>query len=196
MKTYEGMFLVDTKESKKGKDSVEEHIRTLVAKCGGEVKEFEIWDERKLAYEIKGTTNGTYFLTYFTGESDTVSRLNRECELSPVVLRSLILRVKAIPDRTVEIPEAAEEEHAPAEKPTPEPGSDGEAKTGDDVPAGTEYNEAEASPGEEIKDMGDGEAPPAPEESIPSEETDRSPEDAPEGTAHGGDTGEEESKSD
>ena len=107
MKIYEGMFLVDAKEARKASASMEDHIRGLVAKCGGEIKVFEKWDERKLAYEIKGTRNGTYYLTYFTGLDDTVSRLYRECELSPILLRALFLRVKKVPEPRREEPEEA-----------------------------------------------------------------------------------------
>lgn len=109
MKSYEGMFLVDTKESKKSSDSVEEQIRNLIKKCGGQVSVFERWDDRKLAYEVKGTTNGTYYLLYFTGDHETVGKLNRECELSPVVLRAMFLRIKKIPDPLELKPEVMEE---------------------------------------------------------------------------------------
>ena len=155
MKIYEGMFLVDTKEARKSSASVEEHIRNLVAKCGGEIKVFDKWDERKLAYEIKGTRNGTYYLTYFTGVEDTVSRLYRECELSPVLLRALFLRVKKVPEPKREEPEqppAAEEageKHAgkaEAEKPeAAEPEAAQQAKAETAEPASPPAAEAEAA---------------------------------------------------
>jgi small subunit ribosomal protein S6 len=98
LKTYEGMFVVDSKECKKNSGTVEDQVQALIAKCGGEVKEFLKWDERKLAYEIKGNTVGTYYLSYFTGDSETIHKLNRECQLSPVVLRALFLNITEIPE--------------------------------------------------------------------------------------------------
>ena len=98
MKNYEGMFVVDTRESKKGVDSVEDEVKGLISKCGGDPAWLMKWDDRKLAYEIKGSTHGTYFLSYFSGESDTVQKLSREIKLSPLVLRALFLRIKSIPD--------------------------------------------------------------------------------------------------
>ena len=98
MNKYEGMFLVDAKESKKGASPMEEQISALIAKCKGEVVRWEIWDERKLAYEIGGTTNGTYYLFYFSGGQDTISLLNREVKLSTRILRALFLRIKEIPE--------------------------------------------------------------------------------------------------
>jgi len=43
--------------------------------------------------------------------------LNRECELSPLVLRALFLKIAAIPDFSVNEPESKpDEEHEPEEK--------------------------------------------------------------------------------
>jgi len=111
------MFLVDSKSLKKGSDEVVDHIKALISKSEGKVVEFGKWDERKLAYEIKGTVNGTYYLCYFTGGPDTITVLNRECELSPLVLRALFLKIAAIPDFSVNEPESKpDEEHEPEEK--------------------------------------------------------------------------------
>ena len=74
MKKYEGMFVVDTREVKKDPGVVEDQINALITKCNGEVVRVEEWDERKLAYEISGTTNGSYYLYYFTGEPDYFAR--------------------------------------------------------------------------------------------------------------------------
>lgn len=138
MKKYEGMFVVDTKETKQGPGVVEDQINALITKCKGEVVRVEDWDERKLAYEISGTTNGTYFLYYFTGEPDTISTLNREVKLSPLVLRALFLSIKEIPEPEVREAEPAEErkvapaavkaEEAPAAVKAEEAPADVEAK--------------------------------------------------------------------
>ena len=115
MKKYEGMFVVDTKEVKKDPGVVEDQINALITKCNGEVVRVEEWDERKLAYEISGTTNGSYYLYYFTGEPETIGTLNREVTLSPLVLRALFLSIKEIPEPQVREEEATEErKEAPA----------------------------------------------------------------------------------
>lgn len=146
MKNYEGMFLVDTKESKKGDDSIEEDIKALISKCGGETAWLMKWDDRKLAYEIKGASHGLYFLTYFSGESDTIQKLNREIELSPLLLRALFLRIKDIPDMESQMKRPAEErefggsangvrergEYRPLEKAKI---ADGEERVSEELPA-------------------------------------------------------------
>jgi len=92
------MFVIDLSEVKKDTNEVEEQIEGLIKKCGGELAAIARWDERKLAYEIKGRDTALYTLTYFNGGQDTVKQLNHECRLSSTVLRALFLRIKEIPD--------------------------------------------------------------------------------------------------
>jgi len=98
LNTYEGMFVVDTKEVRKETQDAEEKLQGLITKSGGEVAVVKRWDERKLAYEIKGRIQGLYMLIYFTGDADVVKKLTRECQLSPLVLRLLCLKVTEVPD--------------------------------------------------------------------------------------------------
>lgn len=98
MNAYEGMFVIDLSEVKKDTNEVEEIVEGLIKKCGGELAALARWDERKLAYDIKGRDSGLYTLTYFHGGQETVKHLNHECRLSSVVLRALFLRLKEIPD--------------------------------------------------------------------------------------------------
>ena len=95
---YEGMFLAHNKEARKDVEYLEEHVRQLVEKSGGSVTHLKKWDERKLAYPIKGVTHGIYLLTYFTGEKDVVSKLRADVRLSRLVLRQLILRRETMPE--------------------------------------------------------------------------------------------------
>ena len=63
MNTYEGMFLLDV-----GQPNFElacEPIRNVLQRSNAEVLSMRLWDERKLAYEIKGRKRGVYVLVYF-----------------------------------------------------------------------------------------------------------------------------------
>ena len=40
-------------------------IVELIEKAGGEILVSRLWEERRLAYPIKGQRKGTYWLTYF-----------------------------------------------------------------------------------------------------------------------------------
>ena len=63
MKTYEGMFLVDA--GNPDFDAATAPIRTVLDRSAAEVLSFKPWDERRLAYEIKGRKRALYVLSYF-----------------------------------------------------------------------------------------------------------------------------------
>ncbi|MFO0985071.1 MAG: 30S ribosomal protein S6 [Planctomycetota bacterium] len=96
MKQYEGMFVVHNKEGRKELDYLQELVSGLITKCGGQIASIEKWDERKLAYDIDGHSQGIYYLAYFTGDSETVQKLRHECRLSDTVLRALFLAIDKI----------------------------------------------------------------------------------------------------
>ena len=77
----------------------------MVTKHGATIARCEKWGERRLAYEIKGRRRGTYVLIYFTATGTAVSEIYRECELSDLMLRTLILRAEAVPEGPLVAPE-------------------------------------------------------------------------------------------
>src|SRR5262245_66260084 len=91
------MFVVHNREGHKELDFLVELITGLITKCGGELVSIEKWDDRKLAYDIDGHSQGIYFLTFFKGDIDTVQKLRRECRLSDTVLRALFLAIEQFP---------------------------------------------------------------------------------------------------
>ena len=52
-----------------------------------------LWEERRLAYPIKGHRRGTYWLTYFRLESGRLAEVERQCQLNDSILRKLFLKV-------------------------------------------------------------------------------------------------------
>ena len=91
---YEGLFIFDSDLYAKGTDEVSSQVASIVEQLGGEVLLSRIWDERKLAYPIKGHRRGTYWLTYFRIEPSAVKDLTRQFQLSDSILRFLILLVE------------------------------------------------------------------------------------------------------
>ena len=69
----------------------------LATKHGGEILASNKWGDRKLAYEIGGHKRGAYLLVYFKAETTALTAIGREAELSDIVLRSVIIRVEAVP---------------------------------------------------------------------------------------------------
>jgi len=91
---YEGLFIFDSDLYAKGADEVSSQVASIVEKLGGEVLLSRMWDERKLAYPIKGQRRGTYWLAYFRIDPSAIKDLTRQFQLSDSILRFLILVVE------------------------------------------------------------------------------------------------------
>lgn len=95
-KTYEGMFLFDA--SKTDAKAATEAIENVLKRSEGEVLSLNSWDERRLAYEIKGASRGLYMLTYFKADPEKIQDIERDCQLGEEILRVMILRRDTISD--------------------------------------------------------------------------------------------------
>lgn len=87
--TYEGMFLVD---SSSDFEAASEPVKSILTRYGAELLAFKPWDDRKLAYEIRGRKRGLYVLSYFKADPQKIVEIEHDCELDERVLRQLILR--------------------------------------------------------------------------------------------------------
>ncbi len=90
---YEGLFIFDSDLYAKGPDDISGQVASVIEQIGGEVLLSRLWDERKLAYPIKGHRRGTYWLAYFKIDSLKVKELTQQFQLSESVLRFLFLSV-------------------------------------------------------------------------------------------------------
>ena len=90
---YEGLFIFDSDLYARGAEDVSSQVTNIVEQMGGEVLLSRLWDERKLAYPIKGHRRGTYWLAYFRIDPSAVKDLTRQFQLSGSILRFLILLV-------------------------------------------------------------------------------------------------------
>jgi len=94
MAVYEGMFILEPGRYSRDPGAVAQQVSDLITQHGGEVLAARLWDERKLAYPIKGHKKGVYWLTYFRMPGgDGLANLERQCEISDEILRKLVLRV-------------------------------------------------------------------------------------------------------
>lgn len=136
MSLYEAVFLLDNAVVREDWKKAKALVTDALAKHGGTARTARRWDERRLAYKIRGRSRATYLMTYIDIPGDNLPALRRELDLSERVLRHLILRVEEIP--------AAEHELAAAENaegfvvPAPPP---------DDMP---EAEPVVAEPAEEV----------------------------------------------
>jgi small subunit ribosomal protein S6 len=91
--TYECLLIFDSGKYARDPAGVSGQFAKFVGDVGGEVLVSRIWEERKLAYPIRGQRKGTYWLVYFKADPEKIGSLERECQLSEGILRSLILKI-------------------------------------------------------------------------------------------------------
>lgn len=129
--TYEGLFLFPQSAAANLQGAVD-HLKELLDRASAEIISFSKWDERKLAYEIKGNKRGVYFLTYFKAPASNLITLERHCNLSEQLLRFMITKADLIPQQTIMAAEGqsqlADEIRLRAEKST-ESGAEGAVET-------------------------------------------------------------------
>ncbi len=90
---YEGMFILDSNRYGRDSAAVSGQIPEMIEKAGGEILVSRLWEERRLAYTIKGHRKGTYWLTYFRLDGSELASLERQCRLSDSIIRTLFLKV-------------------------------------------------------------------------------------------------------
>ena len=89
---YEAMFLVDTAQATADWDQTVKAIETVLERAEADVLSVRKWDERRLEYPIKKTDRGTYFIAYFKAPTSSIVGLERDVQLSEIIMRVLVLR--------------------------------------------------------------------------------------------------------
>src|ERR1051325_853178 len=108
--TYECMFLLDSNRVAGDIPAAAQQLHAILERNHAEILASRPWDERRLAYPIKGHKKGLYYLTYFRTEAKNLLNIERDVALSELILRSLVLLVDP---KMVELQLAvARDEHA------------------------------------------------------------------------------------
>ena len=159
------MCLLDNAEVRKGWEPLKEAVAGLFTKHEAKVLSNRRWDERRLAYPIKGQQRATYLLLFFAADTQTLPAIRRELEFSESMIRYMITECEDIPADAYE-PEAEfdvdaiPEDDEPAAEEAPaaeEEKAEGEAAEGETAEG--EAAEGEAAEGE----TAEGDAAPAEE---------------------------------
>jgi small subunit ribosomal protein S6 len=87
------MFILDSNRYGRDPDGVSTQIPQMIEKLGGQILVSRLWEERRLAYPIKGQRKGTYWLTYFRLDTPHLVGIRRQCEINENILRYLFLQV-------------------------------------------------------------------------------------------------------
>lgn len=105
---YEAMFLLGQAQAADLAGAVA-HINEIMARGHAEILGMRKWDERRLAYEIRGQKRGTYILVYFKAPGKDVAHIERDCNLSERILRTLILRADHMTEEQMRSADARKE---------------------------------------------------------------------------------------
>ncbi len=122
---YEGMYILDSNRYGRDSETVSGQIPEMIEGAGGQMLASRLWEERRLAYPIKGHRRGTYWLTYFRISGEKLPDIERKCRLSDTILRSLFVKVDsrivdALVDHSLGKSKPAEPEAKPEAKPETE----------------------------------------------------------------------------
>jgi small subunit ribosomal protein S6 len=101
-KLYEGLFLADSAKAAENWDAVITAVENILEKAEADIVSIRKWDERKLAYEIKGKSRGTYILCYFKVNGEKIRDIERDIRLSEQILRVLILSAEHMTQEDIE----------------------------------------------------------------------------------------------
>ncbi|MEO6596896.1 MAG: 30S ribosomal protein S6 [Planctomycetota bacterium] len=104
-RTYECMCLLDNREVRKGWQPLKDAMSALLAKHGAKVLSSRRWEERRLAYTIKGQQRGTYLLVYFSADTQTITAVRRDLAFNEQLLRYMLIDCPEVPETAYE-PEA------------------------------------------------------------------------------------------
>lgn len=93
MRPYEVMYVLSPKvEDEAAVDALIEKFKGIITQMGGEVTKVDKWGRRRLAYEIKGFTEGFYVVMDFNSEAAAAQELERVLKITDEVIRYLLVR--------------------------------------------------------------------------------------------------------
>jgi len=101
-KLYEAMFLVDSGDAGSDWDGIIAAIKKMLKRAEVEVVSVRKWDDRRLAYDIRGKSRGTYILCYFRSDGQKNDEIEKAVQLSDRFIRVLILNADWMTEEDIE----------------------------------------------------------------------------------------------
>jgi small subunit ribosomal protein S6 len=106
MRDYETVFILDPAlDENQVKEEIDK-VRNLITSLGGEVTSAEPPIRKRLAYEIKGKSEGYYALVIFKAEPTSIKEMERAYRLNEKVLRHIVV---VSPQKKAVVPEEPKE---------------------------------------------------------------------------------------
>jgi small subunit ribosomal protein S6 len=88
---YETAFILSPNLDEAGIQQAMTKVGELVTREAGTVGQWDTWGKRRLAYEIKGETDGYYTFLTFEADPPSIERLGQAYRLSDDILRHLTI---------------------------------------------------------------------------------------------------------
>ncbi|HHX77906.1 MAG TPA: 30S ribosomal protein S6 [Firmicutes bacterium] len=92
MRNYEAMIILQPDLDEENRKVLEDKVKEIVEKIGGEVTEINNWGLRKLAYEINNFREGYYLLVKFKEEGKSIAELEKILQITEGIIRYLVVR--------------------------------------------------------------------------------------------------------
>ena len=108
-RNYEAMFILENNAASADFEATAGKVDEILEKHGATLVQKEKWDERKLAYEIRGHRRGTYYLVYFTSGPSSLDAMTEDLHLTEVVLRHMFIVLDAPIDEHIATRDAERE---------------------------------------------------------------------------------------
>ena len=91
---YEGMFVLEATLEGASLDKATAEINESITTNGGEVIESQVLGKRRLAYEIGGKQEATYYRIVFSIDPANVIKITAANKMKEAVLRNMIVKEK------------------------------------------------------------------------------------------------------
>jgi small subunit ribosomal protein S6 len=91
LRTYEALFIIQPEKGEDETQTIVTEVETLITGDGGTIVRSEIWGKRRLAFEVKGQSEGNYVLIRFESDPGFHLKLESYFRLSEVIIRSLVI---------------------------------------------------------------------------------------------------------
>jgi ribosomal protein S6 len=90
MRLYEALYLIESGRAATDWEATEGALLSILEKHGGKVRQKAYYEERKLAYPVKGARRGAYLLVHFEADPLAIQEIHGDLNLSDVALRTMI----------------------------------------------------------------------------------------------------------
>tara|TARA_B100000989_G_scaffold294118_1_gene272555 strand:+ start:121 stop:456 length:336 start_codon:yes stop_codon:yes gene_type:complete len=94
MSVYETVFVLSNNLTEKSAEEKIYECEEIIKKDGGKTLKKEYWGVRTLAYKIKKSFKGHYFLLNFETTFDSISKIENKLKIDEDSLRFMNIRIK------------------------------------------------------------------------------------------------------